>query len=237
MWHNHGALNKISFGILFFSCLYLCQAVFKVGVNLEFFKINRINFVGEINHVSLDQFESIVIKRFKGGFFNLNLSEAKDSLERLPWVNAVQIKRIWPNAIEVFVTERNAIARWKDGGLLDSSGELFEGALDEKIPTLDGPSDQHAAVVRKYLKLSEMLEPYAVKIDRLRLTKQQSWHGQLSSGVRVAFGEENVESRLERFMRFLPGVEPRFKQPIKYADLRYVNGFSVSASVVRGEGS
>ncbi|MDA0237408.1 MAG: cell division protein FtsQ/DivIB [Proteobacteria bacterium] len=237
MWHNYRALNKISYGLLLLLCLYLCQAVFKAGVNLEFFQVSRINFIGDIDHVSREQLESIVTKRFKGGFFNLNLREAKDSLERLPWINTVQIKRIWPDAIEVFVTEKNAIARWEGGGLLDGSGKLFEGALDAKLPILEGPDGQHIAVVRKYLSLSAMLEPHAVRIDRLRLTKHQSWYGRLSSGIVVAFGKENVESRLERFMRFLPDVELRFKQPVKYADLRYTNGFAVNATVSRKDGS
>jgi cell division protein FtsQ len=237
MWHNYRALNKISFGLLFLSSLYLCQTAFKAGVNLDFFKVSRINFVGDIDHVSRDQFVSVVRKRFKGGFFNLNLREAKDSLERLPWIETVEIKRVWPNAIEVFVSERNAIARWQDGGLLDGSGELFDGALDARLPTLDGPVGQHITVVAKYLSLSALLEPYAVSIDRLRLTKQQSWYGHLSSGVVVALGEKNMESRLERFMRFFPEAEPRFKQDVKYADLRYTNGFSVSATVSQKDGS
>jgi len=92
-------------------------------------------------------------------------------------------------------------------------------------------------MIAVYLRLMKILEPYEVSVDRLRLSRQQSWYGHLSSGLEVAMGEQNIESRLERFMRFLPDAESRFKSSIKYVDLRYTNGFSVSSSVNGGDGS
>ena len=112
MWHNYRALNKVSLGLVFISLMLFSYALLKVSFNSELFTVNRINFVGDINHVSRDQFSSVVVKTFKGGFFNLNLREAKDSLEQLPWIKNVEIKRNWPNAIDVLVSERDAMAQW-----------------------------------------------------------------------------------------------------------------------------
>jgi cell division protein FtsQ len=155
----------------------------------------------------------------------------------LSWVKSVHIKRSWPNAVDITVLERHELARWNDGGLIDASGELFNGAADKKLPVLEGPVNQHAEMVAVYLRLMKILEPFKVSVDRLRLSRQQSWYGHLSSGLEVAMGEQNIESRLERFMRFLPDAESRFKSSIKYVDLRYTNGFSVSSSVNGGDGS
>ncbi|MDC1311612.1 cell division protein FtsQ/DivIB [Burkholderiales bacterium] len=193
--------------------------------------VNRINFVGDIKHVSRDQFNSVVTKSFKGGFFNLNLREAKVSLEQLSWIKNVEIKRNWPNAIDVLVSERNVVARWESGGLLDISGQIFNGAVDKRLPILSGPIGHNETVVAQYLKLTELLKPYGVTLDRLRLTKQQSWSGRLSNGTAVALGKRNIASRIERFMRFLPGSQARHKSSVEFADLRYANGFSVGPSV------
>ena len=237
MWHNYRVLNNISLGLIFVSFMFLSHAILKVSINSDLFTVKRINFVGDINHVSRDQFNSVVTKTFKGGFWNLNLREAKDALEELAWIKNVQIKRNWPNAIDVLVSERDAMARWKHGGLVDKSGELFDGAEDKKLSVLDGPIGQHGVVVAQYLSLTELLEPYGVTIDQLRLTTQRSWYGHLSNGAVVALGEKSIASRLERFMRFLPETQSRFKSLVKFADLRYANGFSVSSSVNGKDGS
>ena len=236
MWHNYRALNKLSFGLIFVCLVFLLHAIFKVSINSDLFMVKRINFVGDINHVSRDQFNSVVTKTLKGGFWNLNLREAKDSLEQLAWIKNVEIKRNWPNAIDVLVSERDAMARWKPGGLLDDSGELFNGAEDKRLPILDGPIGQHEVVAAQYLSLTQLLEPYEVSIDQLRLTTQRSWLGQLSNGTVVALGEKSIASRLERFIRFLPESQSRDKS-LKFADLRYANGFSVSSSVNGKDGS
>ena len=83
----------------------------------------------------------------------------------------------------------------------------------------------------QYLSLMDRLEPYEGSIDQLQLTKQRSWHGRLSIGTVVAIGEKNAAFRIERFMRFLPETQKRYKSLVKFADLRYANGFSVSSSV------
>ena len=123
------------------------------------------------------------------------------------------------------------MARWKRGGLLDAAGELFDGAVDKNLPILDGPIGEHGVVMAQYLSLMDRLEPYEVSIDQLQLTKQRSWHGRLSIGTVVAIGEKNAAFRIERFMRFLPETQKRYKSLVKFADLRYANGFSVSSSV------
>jgi cell division septal protein FtsQ len=105
------------------------------------------------------------------------------------------------------------------------------------LSVLDGPIGQHGVVVAQYLSLTEILEPYRVTIDQLRLTRQGSWHGHLSNGTAVALGEKSIASRLERLMRFLPESQSRYKSLVKFADLRYANGFSVSSSVNGKDGS
>ena len=237
MWHSYRTLNRLSFALIVVSSLYIFYACFKVAINSEVFKVKTINFIGDINHVTREQFSAVVLSNFKGGFFDLNLDHAKNALEDLSWVKSVRIKRNWPNAVDITVLERHELARWNDGGLIDASGELFNGAADKKLPVLEGPVNQHAEMVAVYLRLMKILEPFKVSVDRLILSRQQAWYGHLSSGLEVAMGEQNIESRLERFMRFLPDAESRFKSSIKYVDLRYTNGFSVSSSVNGGNGS
>ncbi len=229
MWHSYRTLNRLSLVLMVVSFLYIFYAGFKVAINSEIFKVKIINFTGEINHVTREQFSAVVLSNFKGGFFDLNLDHAKNTLEELSWVKSVRIKRSWPNAVDITVLERHELARWHDGGLIDASGELFNGAVDKKLPVLEGPFNQHAEMTATYLRLMEILEPFEVSVDRLRLSKQQSWYCLLSSGLEVAMGEQNIESRIERFMRFLPDAESQFKSSIKYVDLRYTNGFTASS--------
>ena len=73
MWHNYRALNKLSLGLILVSLIFLAYAFFKVSFNSKLFMVERINFVGDINHVSRDQFSSVVTKNFFSVHSNLFL--------------------------------------------------------------------------------------------------------------------------------------------------------------------
>ena len=232
MWHNYRSLNRVSITLVCFAVFCGMYAVIQSCLNSDFFSIREINFRGDIEHVSEYQFSDVVTNKVNGGFFNLDLTQAKQSFEQIPWVKTVAITRVWPDTLNVEVVERTELARWAGGGLVDDRGELFLGNVHHPLPTISGPLGTHEKMVDTYQKLSRSLEPFDVTLDKLTLSKSGSWKARLSNGIDVAMGEqENIQARMGRFMRFLPDAQSELQLPIRYVDLRYSNGFAVSSEI------
>ena len=49
-----------------------------------------------------------------GKFFSVDLDAVRRAFESLPWVRKVEVRRLWPDRIEVSIEEHVALARWNN---------------------------------------------------------------------------------------------------------------------------
>ena len=105
--------------------------------------VERIAVTGELKHVSHERLMSRVNTSLQGGFLWVDLQAIRQSLEQLPWVYRVVVKRHWPNSLEIQVFEQLPIARWGDDAYLNHAGEIFRPARlssQLELPGLAGPA-------------------------------------------------------------------------------------------------
>lgn len=55
----------------------------------------------------------------------MKLQNAQDAIARLPWVESAQVRKRWPDVLEVHVTEHKPFARWGADRMLSEQGRLF----------------------------------------------------------------------------------------------------------------
>jgi len=140
------------------------------------------------------------------------------------------VQRRWPDAIVVGVVEQQAAARWGDDGLLNTRGELFvSGAryLPPELPRLDGPPGTEAVVAQRYLAVQGRLLDQGLRLSALRLDPRGAWEMELTNGVTVRLGRNQVDQRTDRFIRVAAQVIAGRAADIGYVDMRYSNGFSI----------
>ncbi len=80
---------------------------------------------GEYQHIDRDQINLISEEYVNGNFFNVNLYEARNAFIQLPWVRDVDLRRKWPDQLEIVIEEHKPIARWEGIGLVNDRGEIF----------------------------------------------------------------------------------------------------------------
>src|SRR5262245_63939488 len=85
-----------------------------------------------------------------GNFFAYPLPALRASLESLPWVRRAELRRVWPDRIEVKLEEHVALARWGDDALVSVMGEKFAGRTKETLPTFIAPAGTESEVTRRY---------------------------------------------------------------------------------------
>lgn len=203
--------------------------------------IQRAEISGKFTQVSRVQIEQALEPFARRGFISIDLAEVKYALEAIRWIDYARIERAWPDGLRVMVTEQVAVARWStlnsdQAGLLNTHGELFlpdARDLPAELPQLNGPEGTESQVAKLYLDTYPRLLTVGLRLSRVTLDERGSWNLQLSNGVAVRLGRQDVSARLERFIAAAsPVIATRIGQ-VRYVDMRYSNGFSIGW----GEGS
>lgn len=205
-------------------------AVFNGWIGAERWPLTRLRVSGALHRVDPAQLRAVVMPYAQRGFFAVQLSQAQDAVERLPWVERAQVRKRWPDTLEVIVVEHKPFARWGSDRLLSVEGALFPVPRNvdaSALPQLGGPDAQVGEVVALYNEASALFAPMGLKVDALVMDARGSWSLKLGSGLDVVIGRADARPRLQRFARLLPRLlgDPR---TLQRADLRYTNGFSLT---------
>ena len=206
--------------------LLLYGALFVV-IHLPIFPLREVKVNGELHHVTREQLKLIVSRHLQGNFFTLDLVKTRDAFQKLPWVRNVSVRRRWPDKLEVVVEEHRELARWGNIALVNTHGELFHAASDKDLPVFYGPGDGVKEVAEHYQIYGELLRPTGLKVSQLALSPRRAWQIGTDSGMVIELGREQVEARLKKFVAVYDRTLGSLNVRVRYADLRYPNGFAV----------
>ena len=227
MWDKPSILNWLAnlfFAISVVSIIYGALFAF---VHLPIFPIREVKVTGEIDHVSREQIRLIVDEHLKGNFFTLDLVKTRHVFEKLPWARTVSVRRRWPDALNVEIEEHKALARWGDIALVNTRGELFHAASKANLPIFYGPGDGVKEVTKNYADFSKVLNRADIRIARVTLSPRRAWEIKTDRNLVISLGRLDMAARLNKFTTVYTAVLSHLSAEIKYADLRYPNGFAV----------
>ncbi len=178
--------------------------------------------------VNAEQVRSAVAPHLGSGFFAVNLGAVRHAVEQVPWVESVEVRKRWPDLLEVRVVERRAEAVWGDQRLVSSNGELFAvpgATAPEGLPVLDGPDTRVNEVLEFHRTAVALLAGSSQRPVSVRLSRRGAWSLGLASGAVLEIGRTEPRERLQRFVAALA----RIASPVSLlrADLRYANGFAI----------
>ena len=209
-------------------------AVLNGWVGAERWPLSRLRVTGEFERVQADQLQQAIAPHAAQGFFAVDLDAAQHAVEQLPWVERAQVRKQWPDALEIHVEEHEPFAFWGQDRLLSRRGQLFPLPPDlasVHMPRLDGPDARSAEVVEMYEQARELFAPLGYGVERLAMDARGSWSLVLDNGLEVVVGRDDARARLQRFTGVLPQLLARQARPVARADLRYTNGFTLAWGV------
>lgn len=238
MWDNPRLLNATAGALTALALMVFAVAAAQALLRSPLFPLREIAAGGALAHTTRTQIEQAAAGHLAGNFFAVDLGEVRAALETLPWVRRAQVRRIWPDRIEVTLEEHVPLARWGEGGLVSARGERFAGASDPALPLLAGPAGSEAEVVRRYERFREILAPLGAAPVRVALSPRRAWQLRLEDGLVVELGRDApgdpVEARLGRLVAAYPQTLARMPRRHELIDLRYPNGFALRVPDPRG---
>jgi cell division protein FtsQ len=231
MWNNPRLLNTVAALLTAAACFALLYAATQWLLRSPLFPLREIEVNGPLAHTAQADVERAARGRVRGNFFAVDLAALRTAIEALAWVRTVQIRRAWPDRLEVTIEEHVPLAHWGEDALVDTFGERFAARSDAPLPRLDGPEGTATDVAARFLRFGEILAPLGLTIRRVVLTPRFAWRLTLDSGLHIELGRDvgtrTAEARLARFAAAYPATLAKVEGHHDYVDLRYPNGFAL----------
>ena len=206
-------------------------AVLNGWVGAKQWPLTRLRATGEFERVDTVLLRETLLPYAKRGFFAVRLEDAQAAVARLPWVETAEVRKRWPDVLEVRVIEHRPFARWGQDRLLSEHGRLFPAkgvVVPEGLPHFAGPASGITEVVALYNESRSLFTPIGMDVQTVELDPRGSWTIGLGNGAKVVVGRSEARARLGRFARLLPQLLTQQAQVLERADLRYTNGFALS---------
>lgn len=229
MWDNDALLRNIANTMLAFSAVALLYGAASYVLHLPgAFPLSSVRLNVAPQRVDAEQVLQVLRAEAQGNLATVDIERLRRSLEQLPWVRSVNIRREFPDRLAVLLEEHQALARWNGNKLVNIQGEAFVADSDQELPGFIGPEGTSAEVARHYAEFNRQLAELDLHTAQLSLSPRHAWEMRLSNGVVLKLGREDMQQRLARFVAVYPYSLAAIQSQVKYVDLRYRNGFAVS---------
>ena len=191
--------------------------------------MRRLAVTGEFRQVDEAAVRVAVLPHVQRGFFAVDLDGVRDDVAALPWVERVEVRKRWPDRLEVHLSEHTPVARWADGRMLSEDGLLFAAApgAGAGLPLFDGPEARVGELMSFHSLARPLFLPLGLQVEQVRLSARGSWELVLDDGTRIEAGRGDPQARLARFARMFPQLRRDPSRRVARADLRYTNGFAI----------
>ena len=201
------------------------------GFAAERWPLRTLRVQGALRNVDEQRLRATVLPYAQRGFFAVELAEAQAAVARLPWVEHAEVRKRWPDILEVRVVEHRPFAHWGDDRLLSERGQLFSAKgvrVPHRLPRLHGPDARVADVVALYNESRALFAASGQDVRAVELDRRGNWTLTLDGGAQVVLGRSDARPRLARFARLLPQLAAQRPRALRRADLRYTNGFALT---------
>ncbi len=163
----------------------------------------------------------------------LDADAARARLMANPWIADAAVLKLYPNRLQITITERQAFALWqKDGRLsvIAADGTVLEPFVEDRyvgLPLVVGKGAEREAkeffaVIDRYPDIRSVLRASILVADR-------RWNLRLKNGIDVRLPETNVDQALERLVT-LDRDKKLLSRDINMVDLRLPDRVTVQLS-------
>lgn len=234
-WDKPPLLNFVADLLMLFAVVALAYAAVLAARQLPVFPLRQVVVLGKLDQVTRTQVEYAARTALNGNFFTVDLNAVRSTFEKLPWVRRADVRRRWPDSIELTIEEQVAAARWKqaDGEyrLVNTYGEVFVAATEDKLPVFAGPEGLASQMLARQKEFTVALASLGRTPVEVNLSPRQAWQLRLDDGLLLDLGREEskhpVAERLQRFVASYPEVRNKLHLQPTLIDMRYPNGFAL----------
>ncbi len=216
--------------------VYTVHARYKQSASWQ---IKRVRIDGDLRQLQARDVMAALDLKKGATVLNVQLPQMTQRVAALPWVKEVSLRRVYPSELVVHITEREPWLRLNKAQLVDRDGQAFSPSnytAFTHLPHIVTAETQLPLALIQYTVANEAMRPLGLAVNQVTLNPRRALTLTLNNNVRLMFGREEWQERLQRVVRLYPGLVNDGVVPT-YIDLRYDTGFAVAWPQIQKQSS
>lgn len=192
--------------------------------------IKSVRLGGQLQHIKAEEVQNAVLKNMQRSFFLVNITTVQQIVAVLPWVAQADVRRVWPDTLQIVIKERIPAARWGAQGVISETGVVFypePTSIPAELAQLRGPPGSEQRVLDHYHQFQTALKPLVWKIRELEMNARGNWLIDMAGGLKLVLSDTNSINSLRHFVQASVEMGTNSLEKMRTVDLRYHNGFAV----------
>ena len=171
------------------------------AANAAGFRIAQISLSGE-KQVSREQVLRTARVTGRTSLLFLDADAARARLLANPWIADAAVLKLYPDRLQITITERQAFALWQENGnvnVIAADGTVLEPVVEDRylgLPLVVGPGAERAA--KDFIGLIDRHPDIRSALRASILVAERRWNLRLTNGIDVRLPETDVEAALNR---------------------------------------
>lgn len=227
----NGQTRKVSIWIIVLAVLILFSWGYYYLHLPTTMPIKVVKVVGKYHFVNRQELQAMVMPYVERGFFNVNVAAAEKAMRQLPGVEKASIRRIWPDAVEISITEKKSEARLEGGRFLGTDGTIFKPKYHvavQSLPLFVGEKSDLPQIKKMYNLANQQLKVDNLKVTSISFDDLGSWGIEVNNKVKIALGKSNIIHRLQEVAKAYPRLQKLHPgEVLAGLDMRYHQGLAV----------
>ena len=196
------------------------------------FRIAKVSLSGE-KEVSREEILTTAGVTGNASLLFLDADAARARLMANPWIADAAVLKLYPDRLQITVTERQAFALWQKSGrvkVIAADGTVLEPFVERRyvgLPLVVGDGAQGRA--KDFLSVLDRYPDIAGRVRASILVAQRRWDVALKNGIEVELPETNEGAALRRLVA-LDRDKKLLSRDITIVDLRLPDRLTVRLS-------
>lgn len=168
----------------------------------------------------------------------LDVAAARAKLEAIPWIADATVRKLYPDRLQITITEREAFALWQRDGkvnVIAADGTVLASKVEPRLASLPFVVGNGAAEkARDFLAVLDRFPAIRDQVRAAIRVADRRWNLRLKNGIDVRLPEAEVERALETLSR-LDREKSLLSRDIVAVDLRLPDRLTVRLSDAAAE--
>jgi len=136
----------------------------------------------------------------------LDVAQARAKLEAIPWIAEATVRKLYPDRLQITITEREPFALWQSQGkvsVIAADGTVLSAAVEPRLATLPFVVGNGAAArARAFLAVLDQFPAVRDQVRASIMVAERRWNLRLKNGIDVRLPDTNIEQALATLTRF-----------------------------------
>jgi len=197
----------------------------------DWLPVKYVRIEGAFQYIAKDKIKQVLQGHVNSGLYNADIQHIQKSVNQLPWVKSVRVKRVWPDALNIKIVEQRPVVRWGNNGLLNAMGEVFvPDNMNEfsQLPVISGPVGNEKKWLEIMKGISVTLTDRAMELAEFHVNDRRAWSMKIKNGLNLKLGRNNPLNKFQRFLQTLDLFSDELITKVAVVDLRYPNGYALT---------